>query len=498
MVVRNRKALRASTTTLGDDISIPSKCSVGSVEQEELAAFNWPSVQAAIMIAVYGSYCFGPYCLWWSSKQAWVVALSMSSGGDGWSALSDGAPRSLAFRVLAAWAIAEALFLLYFLQRLVYFQRTPTWQPLPTKKERLKLWQGQLDAMPHGPMPWLVEWFSGTPVEELTTGDLDMFLYFLMNFANDKAAHPARHGSAQNPSTVRIDDAEDPVRDGQHWWREVDVMVAMMARKDPAVLDLRPGPAKHASKLMAYMRDPCVAWPPALFLYAIVSLLHLGFSASYLARGYRRYTAQDLVYWHKPGRGGKAAAPLPMVFFPGVGAGCLMYDMLLGLVEAQDPHRDIFVVQIPSVSMSASNWLPGHADPPSPRGVGESLELMLRERGECERRCERGAVLVAHSYGSTYASYLLRHCPRLVKGMVLAEPAVIMTHLNKMTTSFMYSFGPDGLKSPLSVLFRLEVSTRCAAPGSQPATCRFSISFLLAAPPFHTLPMCVPPRALLP
>ena len=63
---------------------------------------------------------------------------------------------------------------------------------------------------------------------------------------------------------------------------------------------------------------------------------------------------------------------------------------------------------------------------------------------------------MAHSFGTIYASVVIKCNPDLVCGAVLLEPAAMLCHVPKMAKSFMYSFGPEGLRSPLSVLFRIE------------------------------------------
>jgi pimeloyl-ACP methyl ester carboxylesterase len=74
-----------------------------------------------------------------------------------------------------------------------------------------------------------------------------------------------------------------------------------------------------------------------------------------------------------------------------------------------------------------------------------------------QQRCtEAGALLVAHSYGSVYASVLAKRQAALVRGLVLVEPAAVVCHGSKMTACFLYSLGAQGFRSPLSMLFRAE------------------------------------------
>jgi len=318
------------------------------------------------------------------------------------------------------YAHAEAIFFIYFLQRLVRWQRPAQWKPLPTREERRKLFAKVADTV-KCPKKWAASWHPGVPEDEITTGDVDDLIYMMLNFYGN-----------------------DPDAEGR---REVAQLRRDLFSKSD-LGRLPDEPAKHEGKRMAFMRDTLVAWAPGLPMYALASILQLAFSASYLGRGYRRHRGGGLVYWYKPGADGTSKPP--MVFFPGVGVGSLMYDMLLRLVEEREPDRAVFVVQIPGVSMAASNWLPGHAHPPDHAQVAFAFEEMLRNH-----LCE-GALLVGHSYGSVYASYALRQCRALVKGLVLVEPAAMLCTDAKNTRSFLYSVGPDGWKSALSVLFRLE------------------------------------------
>jgi pimeloyl-ACP methyl ester carboxylesterase len=83
--------------------------------------------------------------------------------------------------------------------------------------------------------------------------------------------------------------------------------------------------------------------------------------------------------------------------------------------------------------MAAINWLPRNllsmlglakllpnagGTPLAADDVVHALEAMLRQEGVGAG----GAVFAAHSYGSAYASILLKARPHLVKGCVFAEP----------------------------------------------------------------------------
>jgi hypothetical protein len=128
-------------------------------------------------------------------------------------------------------------------------------------------------------------------------------------------------------------------------------MIAAMATKDPKLLpSLNPDSAPSAAgarHLMSYFSDPCVCWPTGLSMYALAAALHLLFSWLYWKRGYARHTSGCLVYWYRPGdaHGSRDEKP-PVAFFPGVGAGCLMYDMILHLIETKVGNFDRSFVKV--------------------------------------------------------------------------------------------------------------------------------------------------------
>ena len=110
--------------------------------------------------------------------------------------------------------------------------------------------------------------------------------------------------------------------------------------------------------------------------------------------------------------------------------------------------------------MALLNWVPSRigklvglanagGTPLSPDAFIRDCERMLAT--ECPAPDSARAVVVAHSYGSVYASLLMKRRPGLLRGCVLAEPAALLPHLNKTTRAWLYGFGPRPWEAPLSV-----------------------------------------------
>jgi hypothetical protein len=203
---------------------------------------------------------------------------------------------------------------------------------------------------------------------------------------------------------------------------EIDQMLDDLSKRSPRVMDLlkkeRAGNRGEMSKsaqslkrtrrrrLRAFMKDTMWCWPPGISLYAIVIFLHIGFAVAYWRRGYVRRVAGELVYWMRRSRNGNAAQrKAPTVILPGVGTGLLQYDLLAGLIE-KDDESDVFLVELPFISMAFLNWIPkkignalGFANaggtPVSADAFLRDCEVMLQQEGTAS-----GAVFVAHSYGS--------------------------------------------------------------------------------------------------
>jgi len=160
MTVRQRKKPKASQvqeerSAQRNDRSVDN--AAGAPPSDEVAAFNWPSVQLSLGIFVYGNYLTGPASLYYVSRTLLsLVSGSSSSFPEAWTL----------GRGLWWWCVCESTLLLLFLKRLVRWQARADWTPVsigvPTKQARKELWSKMLQSLPDSPngpvVQWLTEW----------------------------------------------------------------------------------------------------------------------------------------------------------------------------------------------------------------------------------------------------------------------------------------------------------------------------------------------------
>jgi len=158
MTVRQRNASKASKVPeerSADHDERGVGDAAGTPPPDEVAAFNWPSVQLSLGIFAYGNYLTGPASLFYVSR----TLLSLVSGS------SSSFPEAWTFRRgVWWWCVGESALLLLFLERLVRWQARADWTPVsigvPTKQKRKELWSKMMQSLPDSPTGPAVQWLS--------------------------------------------------------------------------------------------------------------------------------------------------------------------------------------------------------------------------------------------------------------------------------------------------------------------------------------------------
>ena len=127
---------------------------------DEVAAFNWPSVQVALGIFVYGNYLTGPASLYYVSRTLLSLGASFVVSGGGGSF-----PEAWTLgRGLWWWCVGESALLVLFFMRLVRWQARADWTPatigVPTKQLRQEVWAKMMRSLPDSPHGPAVQWVS--------------------------------------------------------------------------------------------------------------------------------------------------------------------------------------------------------------------------------------------------------------------------------------------------------------------------------------------------
>lgn len=130
--------------------------------------------------------------------------------------------------------------------------------------------------------------------------------------------------------------------------------------------------------------------------------------------------SERICYWFRDGDRSKK----PIVFVHGIGPGLLLYLRLVyQLVALGAP---VFCVELPYVAMRCVE------DVPTMQETVRDVERMLQHHG-----CN-DAVFVAHSLGTAITSWMIKHIPRVVSGIVMLDPITFLLHYKDVCFNFVY------------------------------------------------------------
>eukprot|EP00613_Pedinella_sp_CCMP2098_P074248 CAMPEP_0171916196 /NCGR_PEP_ID=MMETSP0993-20121228/14697_1 /TAXON_ID=483369 /ORGANISM="non described non described, Strain CCMP2098" /LENGTH=698 /DNA_ID=CAMNT_0012551545 /DNA_START=46 /DNA_END=2142 /DNA_ORIENTATION=+ len=204
--------------------------------------------------------------------------------------------------------------------------------------------------------------------------------------------------------------------------------------------------------LCAYVGDLRWKHRPLAF-YALTHLVGGEVWTPYAMRsnGFERRTHKELVYWYKPGRGGKAntdvppptssssssssavdvaaVEAMPLVFIHGIGVGPAPYLDLVN--QAAGTQAPVVVVELACVSQRVCPTAP-----PPPAKFAELVDGALGELGISK------AVVAGHSLGSAYVRYLSTSARgsmrKRVAGTVLIDPIACQLFHSQVTKEFVF------------------------------------------------------------
>ncbi|RDB22886.1 hypothetical protein Hypma_009773 [Hypsizygus marmoreus] len=350
---------------------------------------------------------------------------------------------------IGAFAIAEASFyLLVYLPRKRFLQAAPTYKPPPlTRSQRRKLFLkccANLDIIrePDG-VPYPAGWFLlPASQSQLRRHDLIDWLLWSLFSCSPEEAKPRK----------------------EEWKEELDEYVAKI--EEQLGQKLNDGREDGVTSMRLTL-DPVKMVHRPLLWYSIVCLVDTMTSLSLLHFGFKHYSTTQkwfqtfpprpllsflshkadispdilLPYWYRPH---KSSTKLPILFLHGIGIGMYPYLGFLRELIAQDPDVGILLVELLPISMHMTT----HPIPPRPlliKALNEILESLDISR----------VVLMAHSYGTFIAAYILRppytqdsdpesdtqvHLSLLRKltNTVLVDPIPILLHLPPVAHNFLH------------------------------------------------------------
>lgn len=120
----------------------------------------------------------------------------------------------------------------------------------------------------------------------------------------------------------------------------------------------------------------------------------------------------------------------PIVFCHGIGIGILPY---LGFIDRLlELNRPIFLPEIPYVT-GFRTWQNINTDSVlPPHSVASNMVSMLANHGFAR------ATFVAHSYGTSWISYVSKHAPHVLDSAVFVDPICFCLFIPFLTKQFVY------------------------------------------------------------
>eukprot|EP00656_Telonema_subtile_P033784 TRINITY_DN3769_c0_g1_i2.p1 TRINITY_DN3769_c0_g1~~TRINITY_DN3769_c0_g1_i2.p1 ORF type:complete len:370 (-),score=82.38 TRINITY_DN3769_c0_g1_i2:142-1251(-) len=193
---------------------------------------------------------------------------------------------------------------------------------------------------------------------------------------------------------------------------------------------LQPGYNHKVESMRLNIDDPCKlsngnAQP--LALYGVLGGLGaLSSSLMMWTLGFTRSTQRRVTYWvHRPAEGAPSEGEPPVMFIHGIGIGLLPYRPWL--VHLCGQGRTVLVLEVGTVNYSLQ-------DPRSPacqEWVSTLAEVLLA-LGEVKMD------LMAHSYGSVLATWLINSRPEVIRHTLLVDPITVLLQRSDVCRRFLY------------------------------------------------------------
>ena len=360
---------------------------------------------------------------------------------------------------LWVWGAAELAFFIY-CKRLVARLQPLTPIPSLTRTRRRALFRRCIAYLADAnvdPREWLRTWLCDAPFDDIAREDMENFLsWAFWGFALPGHSPPSADASAGHLSE---DDRADLREMG-------DLFEEHACHRFPRAT------GAPALPLQSFTLEPLDGSYFPLCLYAATRVLNNGYRCLLLWRGFRRERAGDLHYFVKEPPASPAAEKRKLVeagggdgactiFLHGIGLGLVGYftavSKLLGL-QRRGQAGAVVLVENPQVCL--------HCSPrplPIPAAV-DALRAIVDRHGTPQRARpggEKGAVFIAHSFGTCMLSWVVHELPGRCLGAVFIDPVCFLLHLKTVCYNFVYKrifpkYGPMAiLRSDLFINYAI-------------------------------------------
>ncbi|KAJ9074766.1 hypothetical protein DSO57_1003044 [Entomophthora muscae] len=175
--------------------------------------------------------------------------------------------------------------------------------------------------------------------------------------------------------------------------------------------------------LMFPTMDAMVCYPKPFIVHLAIQAVHLLAFWKLRWLGFRRCETRRLSYWFLPG---DSFEP-PIMYIHGIGIGFAMYlPKLQTLLEAY-PQRSVVLLELPHVSMAHTNVILDHDQ------TLYAIDAIFEHH-------HLGKVsLVAHSFGTLMASWIVRQRPQYLARVVLVDAVCFRMWDSTLAYNFLYA-----------------------------------------------------------
>ncbi|KAF0717963.1 Aste57867_1989 [Aphanomyces stellatus] len=292
---------------------------------------------------------------------------------------------------------------------------------------------------------WLEDWFFGTPFNHLSRHDLRTWLAYSLYSKPWTAITLAECSELDTIiDKIHIRSGGGPPNGTTHNTR-VELQQFLRQRPIRSTSNLV-GAQRLSTDLAPCMRhtiDPIEAHARPWLCYALTWAIDRVGAWMLSAHGFRRCVdIPGFVYWHRPALVGDENVAEPIVFVHGVGAGLAVYAPLLMRLCARYKHRQIFLPEIPQVSMQLGTI----ENVPARHDLLSACEAMLATNGVDK------AHWVGHSLGTAVCSWVCQDKPSLVTHVTLVDPIVFCLWTTDVCFNFLYRDPPTQASNGVQLL----------------------------------------------
>ncbi|KAJ9048581.1 hypothetical protein DSO57_1033644 [Entomophthora muscae] len=183
-----------------------------------------------------------------------------------------------------------------------------------------------------------------------------------------------------------------------------------------------PKPLLHKPKCMRPSLDIFPIQPKPLVAYLGIKCINALTYLTLRHLGFHRYSEDGLSYWHCSGNSSEP----PIIFIHGLGIGLFPY---LEKIRRLRNHSDksIFLLELPHISMEIYHNILNHDQ------TLAAIDSLFK------RHSLYKVSLVAHSYGTLIASWLIQHRQHLLHKVTLLDPICFNMWESTLVTNFLYA-----------------------------------------------------------